>query len=156
MRNRFLFVAVAALTLVPSIAFAATGDPLPEYGTDGIVTISGDGGPHWLGDMTVHETGEIVLTGSTVGGGSGERALWLGTINPDGSVVSELLAGVLEFPYEHVSSIAIADDGSIFLAGAFGGLDGVDVQAFVGKLLSDGTPWAAIHPQTPIVVPMRL
>lgn len=130
----------AFLLLVSAPAFAAPGDVDASYGTGGTATIPDTGGPHWLGDIAVRPGGAVVVVGSEIGAGSGEQALWAAEIAPDGSSFADLSTGVLGFPYEFASAVALDTDGVAALTGGYGALGGDDPRMLVGKLLADGSP----------------
>ncbi len=124
---------LAMLMIATTAALAVPGDVVASYGTGGSHLIPHDGGPHWMGDIAARPTGEVLVTGSSVGAGSGEQAFWVSEIAADGMSRSDATDIGLSSEHEFGAAIALQPDGSFFVAGDRGAVGGVDTDMFVAS-----------------------
>ena len=143
-----LITAVLMVAALPVLA--ATGDVDPAYGTGGYIEIPDDGGPHWIGAMAARPSGESILTGSAIGGGSGEQAFWVAEVAADGSGFTDATDIVLGAPFELGTAIFLNSDGTFLVAGEIGGLAGVDTDMFAAKFNADLTLYPGYSDSDPV------
>ena len=131
-----LVLVVSLIGVLPAIA--APGDVLTEYGGDGTHEIPQTGGPHWIGAMAVRPTGEAILTGSSIGAGSGEQSFWVAEVAADGLSRMDAFAIGLAAPHEFGTAISLQPDGSFYVAGERGAVGGSDTDMFVAAFDAAG------------------
>ncbi len=129
---------LAALLFVGAPASGAPGDLVVDYGVGGTHTIPQTGGPHWIGAMAVRPGGEAILTGSSIGAGSGEQSFWVSEIAADGMSRQDAVDIGLGAAHEIGTAISLQPGGSYFVAGERGALGGVDTDMFVASFDVDG------------------
>ena len=137
-RRNVALLAVVVLLIGAIPALADPGDVTSSYGVDGTHTIPQTGGPHWIGAMTVRPTGEAILTGSSIGAGSGEQSFWVTEVAADGMSRQDATGIGLSAEYEFGTAITLNADGSYYVAGERGGLGGMDADVFVASFEADG------------------
>jgi hypothetical protein len=130
---------VAAMLILAALpALADVGDVDPGYGVDGSHAIPQTGGPHWIGAMAVRPTGEAILTGSSIGAGSGEQSFWVTEVAADGLSREDSTDIGLSAEYEFGTSVSLQPGGSFYVAGEIGALGGTDTDMFVASFDSNG------------------
>lgn len=129
---------LAALLLMGAPAWGAPGDVVVDYGVGGTHTIPQTGGPHWIGAMAVRPGGEAILTGSSIGAGSGEQSFWVSEIAADGMSRQDAVDIGLGAAHEIGTAVSLQPGGSYFVAGERGALGGVDTDMFVASFDVDG------------------
>ena len=149
-RRQGVALVVAAMVVVAIPAFAAVGDVDTTYGTGGYLEIPDDGGPHWIGAMAARPTGEAILTGSMIGGGSGEQSFWVTEVAADGTSRSDATGIVLGAEFELGTAITIAPDGKFIVAGERGSLGGADTDMFTAKFNADLSLYSGYNDSDPV------
>ncbi|MDH3500346.1 MAG: hypothetical protein OEM97_09510 [Acidimicrobiia bacterium] len=138
MCQRTVSIVVAFLLAAATPAFATPGDVVADYGVDGTHVIADTGGRHWIGEMAVRPTGEAILTGSSVGTGSGEQAFWVTEVAADGMSRQDATDIGLGAAHEMGTAISLQPDGSFFVAGERGAVGDTDTDMFVASFDADG------------------
>lgn len=150
MRKQGLSLVVALLVAIAVPALAAIGDVDSGYGSGGYLDIPQGGGPHWIGAMTARPTGEGLLTGSMIGGGSGEQSFWVAETAADGSGYTDASGITLGAAYEFGTAIALNSDGTFVAVGERGGLFGADTDMFAAKFNADLTLYSGYSDSDPV------
>jgi len=138
MRRRAVPITLAILMVMATPVLAAPGDAVSGYGVDGTHAIPHDGGPHWVGDIVARPGGEVLVTGSSVGAGSGEQSFWVSEVAADGISRTGATDIGLGAPHEFGAAIALQPDGSFFVAGDRGALGGTDTDMFLASFDAGG------------------
>ena len=139
MRGRIAAIAVAFLLVGALPALATPGDVVTGYGVGGTHEIPQTGGPHWIGTMAVRPTGEAILTGSSIGAGSGEQSFWVSEIAADGLSREDSTDIGLAAAHEFGTAISLQPDGSFYVAGERGAVGGVDTDMFIASFDAAGS-----------------
>ncbi len=150
MRKRGLATVVGLLMAAALPALAAVGDVDTSYGTGGFLTIPQDGGPHWIGAMAARPSGEGLLTGSMIGGGSGEQSFWVAETAADGSGYTDATGIGLGAPYEFGTAIALNSDGTFVVVGERGDLFGANTDMFAAKFNADLSLYSGYSDSDPV------